>query len=307
MSKALTTEEFIRKAKLIHGDKYDYSKTNYINGKTKICIICPEHDDFWQKAENHIHINNGCPKCSIEVRTVATTFTTEEFIQRAKLIHNNKYDYSKVEYINSTKKICIICPEHGEFWQISNSHLNKRGCPKCGIIIRSQNRKMICENFIQKAKKIHNNKYDYSNSFYIQSKNKIEIICTKHGSFWQTSNSHLNGAGCPKCQRSKGEEQIEYWLKENNIQFETQKQFKGCKHQRLLPFDFYLPKYNMCIEFDGRQHFKPIWNQKSFNSTQQHDNIKDQYCLDNNIDLLRIPYTEFKNINKLLTENICTC
>ena len=125
----LTIEKFIEKANKIHGKKYNYSKVNYINMKTKICIICPEHGEFWQTPTNHIYQKQGCPKCNRR----SYKYTLEEFIEKAIRIHGNEYNYSKVKYINNRTKICIICPEHGEFWQSPNSHISqKQGCPKCG-------------------------------------------------------------------------------------------------------------------------------------------------------------------------------
>ena len=119
MSKKLTKEEFIEKAKKLHGDKYDYSKVEYIDYLTKVCIICPKHGEFWQTPSNHLNKtkSKGCLKCGIENTNYKNTYTKEEFIEKAKTIHGNKYDYSKVEYLKSNKKICIICPKHGEFWQ----------------------------------------------------------------------------------------------------------------------------------------------------------------------------------------------
>ena len=132
----LTTEEFIARAKAVHGDKYDYSKVEYVDSKTKVCIICPEHGEFWQKPKNHLS-GYGCPICSgrKKMRTI-------DFIKRAKQVHGDKYDYSKTEYKGNTEKISIICPEHGEFWQRSGNHLRGVGCPKCGLIKSSSKQKI---------------------------------------------------------------------------------------------------------------------------------------------------------------------
>ena len=125
--KKLSTEEWIQKAKKVHGDKYDYSKVKYYNAHTKVCIICPIHGEFWQTPASHL-MGNACPKCGGK-----TKLNTDKFIHRAKEIHGDKYDYSKVEYINATTKVCIICPIHGEFWQTPAKHLSGKGCKKCGI------------------------------------------------------------------------------------------------------------------------------------------------------------------------------
>ena len=127
----LTTESFIEKAKKVHGDKYDYSKVEYKNCKTKVCIICPKHGEFWQEARQHLS-GRGCPECKRKKCGSSQKSNIKDFINKAKEVHGNKYDYSKVEYKNSKTKVCIICPEHGEFWQRPYVHLLGQGCPKCG-------------------------------------------------------------------------------------------------------------------------------------------------------------------------------
>ena len=181
MSKKITTEEFIARAKVIHGDKYDYSKVEYVNSYTKVCIICPEHGEFW--ATPHCHLDGkGCPKCAVYKRG---KLTTEEFIRRAKEVHGDKYDYSKVEYTHQATKVCIICPEHGEFWQKPAHHMNGNGCPKCA------GRGMTTEAFIKKAREIHGDKYDYSKVVFCGKHKKVCIICPEHGEFWQVAGRHL--------------------------------------------------------------------------------------------------------------------
>lgn len=126
MSKRICTDDFIRMAKEVHGDKYDYSKTVYSKMRDKVCIICPEHGEFWQKAQHHIN-GVGCPECSGR-----HIMTTEEFIKKAKEVHGDKYDYSKVVYKGTDTLVTIICPEHGEFTQTPYHHLRRRhGCPNC--------------------------------------------------------------------------------------------------------------------------------------------------------------------------------
>ena len=175
------TKTFIRKALQKHGDRYDYSKVNYIKSNEKVEIICrvAEHKSFWQTPSHHLH-GRGCCICSGRKKS-----NVEEFVKRAKEIHGDKYDYSKVEYINNRTKIIIICSKHGEFKQTPYSHLNTTGCPICN------GRLMNNESFIEKANKIHGiGTYDYSKSDYINSITPIEIICQKHGSFWQTPHKH---------------------------------------------------------------------------------------------------------------------
>jgi protein-arginine kinase activator protein McsA len=124
---------------------------------------------------------------------------TTNIIEKFKAIHGNKYDYSKVEYRNTHEKVCIICPEHGEFWQTPHNHLKGRGCQKCAKINSAKKRRLQVSDFINKARKIHNDKYDYSKVEYVNSQTPVCIICPEHGEFWQTPSNHLKGKGCPKC------------------------------------------------------------------------------------------------------------
>jgi len=290
----LTNDTFIKNAKNIHGDKYDYSLVEYKNNRTKVKIICKEHGIFEQKPINHTVQKQGCPICHGNIK-----LTNDTFIKNAKNIHGDKYDYSLVEYKNSSTKIKIICKEHGIFEQTPNCHLiKKQGCPICYGCI-----KKTTEQFIIDAIKIHDTKYDYSLVEYKNSSTKIKIICKKHGIFEQSPYSHLDNHGCPICTESKGEEKIKKFLIKNNIDFIQQKIFNECFNKLPLRFDFYLPKYNICIEFDGEQHFKPIekWGgEKMLNDTQKRDQIKNEYCLLNNITIYRIKYDE--NINEKMNK-----
>ena len=194
MPKKKTTAEFISDARKVHGDRYDYSKAVYLGNHTKVCIICPDHGEFWQTPSNHISRKTICPKCSREIQADRQRSTTEEFIQKASAVHKGRYDYSKVNYIGLYDKVCIICRTHGEFWQSPNNHLRGAGCPRC-----SGNHIPTTEEFIASAKRVHGNRYDYSKAEYRKSNSKVCIICPEHGDFWMTPNNHLHGNGCPKC------------------------------------------------------------------------------------------------------------
>ena len=283
--KRLTTEEFIEKAKEIHGDKYDYSKVEYINNKTKVCIICPKHGEFWIKPNTHLTMHIGCPICKRKI------YNIESFINESKKVHGDKYDYSKVNYINSQTKVCIICPEHGEFWQNPNNHINGQGCPKC---IKKVNN---IESFIHKAKEIHGDKYDYSKVEYINNKTKVCIICPKHGEFWQRPDAHLYmKAGCSKCKESEGENILYEILKNEFNNVFRQKKFPWLGRQSL---DFYLPDYNIAIEYQGRQHFEPVsvfGGIKSFWKQITNDLKKYKLCTNNNIKLYYVTFEYDINI-----------
>ena len=276
--KKLTTEDFINKAKQIHGDKYDYSKVEYKNAKTKVCIICLEHGEFWQEPKHHLN-GVGCPICKGVKR-----LTTEDFINKAKQIHGDKYDYSKVEYIDNHSKVCIICLEHGEFWQEASSHLSGCGCPKCNGGVN-----LTLNDFIKKANNIHNHFYDYSKAEYKNAKTKVCIICPKHGEFWQEASSHLSGKGCPKCKSSKLENIIINYFSKNSIGYIYQYKFAELGKKSL---DFYLPLYNIAIECQGEQHYKNANFSNNSNSNDDFkrrkdlDELKYNICQNNNIDLI---------------------
>ena len=146
--KRLTTEEFIKKAKTVYGDEYDYSKVNYINCDTKVTVICKKHGEF-EVRPDHFYDGHGCPKCGSKRGGDKIRKTKENFIKEAKKVHGDKYDYSKVEYETARKKVCIICPEHGEFWQTPDAHLKGAKCPKCS----HQSYSYTTEEFIEMAKK----------------------------------------------------------------------------------------------------------------------------------------------------------
>lgn len=288
--KRLTTEQFIEKAKKLHSNKYDYSLTEYKNRRSEVKIICPIHGEFTQIADYHL-TGRGCDKCG-----GTYTKTTKEFIKIANKIHNNKYNYSLVEYKNNFKKVKIICPKHGIFIQSPSNHINHKSIyPKCNNIQRSENMTLTTNDFIEKANIVHENTYDYSLVDYKNSHKKISIICKKHGIFKQTPNNHLRGKGCSICNESKGEKIIKKFLKENGIRFIPQKRFKKCKNILPLPFDFYLPEYNTCIEYNGIQHYKVFdyfGGIEKFNKNEKNFNIKMNFCDENNIKLIVIKYDE---------------
>jgi len=215
----------------------------------------------------------------------------EEFVELANKIHKNKYDYSKVDYINKHTKICIVCPVHGEFWQSPNNHLSNNGCPKCWKERNLTSKLSNTEDFIKKAKAVHGDKYDYSKVNYKHSLEKICIICPKHGEFWQTPNMHLNGEGCPTCSESTLEKKVRNILDNEKIEYIPQYKTIWLNKQSL---DFYLPKYNIAIECQGIQHFKPVdfankgdkWAIKEFKKSVERDKKKNILCNNNGIKIL---------------------
>ena len=276
----------------IHNNKYNYSLMNYIVTDNKIKIICPIHGEFQQSPHHHL-IGAGCQKCGNVYKK-----TTEEFVKESKNIHGDKYDYSLCRYENNRTKVKIICPKHGTFQVTPNCHLSKMvGCKDCN--------KGQFEDFLAHSKKIHGDKYDYLQVKYIGNhRNKIKILCKVHGLFKQTPANHIKGNGCPICKLSKGELEIKHFLERNQIKYVREKKFKNCKDKRLLPFDFYLPKENLCIEFDGEQHFKPInyfGGITNYEEIKKRDLIKNEFCEKNNIKLIRLDKTNLNDINEILS------
>ena len=229
--------------------------------------------------------------------------TTKDYIEKAKIKHGDIYEYYLVDYLNSRSSINIICKKHGIFSIIANNHLNGRGCTFCGVENGIKNKYFDYDEFIKSINNVHNNKYGYSLVNYTGIYNKIKINCPDHGEFEQKPYHHLQGSGCPICKESKGEREIRKFLDDNGVKYINQHRFKDCKYKKPLPFDFYLPDYNICIEFDGRQHFELIKNwggADALKEIQIKDKIKTQYCDINKIILVRIKYTEIKECNNIL-------
>lgn len=292
--KKYNTENYIIESNIIHNNRYDYSNTIYTNASSNIDIICriDGHGLFKQNAYIHKKGAN-CPKCSDRIKLDIC-----DFIERSTIIHGDLYDYSESIYTNNKTKLVIKCKKHGIFKQRPNDHLSGYGCPSCGGTIKKDIYK-----FIQDANNIHNNKYKYDNVIYTSSNKKISIECSKHGIFKQTPNKHISGQGCPKCNKSRGETIIENFLTKSNIEYIPQKSFDDLIFKNKLIFDFYLPTYNMCIEYDGIQHFEPIkifGGVEKFHLQKMKDDIKNNYCFDKKIKLVRISYKDFDIIYEIL-------
>ena len=419
----LTYNEFIEKAKKVHGDKYDYSKVIYRGWDEKVCIICPIHGEFWQQSCAHIARGHGCPQCAMtqnkeyslsqgiitfqklvntvldkyevdisqyqgwdkEITVVCKkhgSFTTTptklkytknpcphcreelkkpkkekilvdykqlfidklekkypnrfnyenlnyinadkeitlydsvaeinvtikpsvllkqkldglrcyknsklptvKFIEKARKVHDNKYDYSKTMYIDSKSKVCIICPEHGEFYQTPNEHLKGSGCSKC-----ANNIKMNVNDFLEKAKKVHGDKYDYSKMVLKKQNEHITLICPEHGEFQVRAMHHLRGSGCPKCKGSGGEIALLKFFESKKLYPHYNKFYKWLNN---LQLDFYFPEYHLAIEVQGKQHFRESnFFQTRLETQIKRDKEKKELCEKNGVKLLY--YANFK-------------
>ncbi|MBI2774732.1 hypothetical protein HYX58_01885 [Candidatus Dependentiae bacterium] len=209
-------KSFVEKARKVHGDKYDYSKSSYLASDKKIIITCKMHGDFSQVASAHLG-GSGCRHCAgilnqanlirgkekpkvRKTSNIDTAKLTKLFIEKAIKVHGGRYDYKHVVYINNHTKISIICSIHDSFLQSPSLHLAGAGCKPCADIGRGaeKNRKATLQ-FMNKAQAVHKSRYDYSKTKYINNSLKIEIICYKHGSFFIIPGSHLGGSGCDPC------------------------------------------------------------------------------------------------------------
>lgn len=274
-------ETFVARARSVHGDRYNYDQVNYTNNRTKIIISCPDHGNFTQTPTKHLQ-GRKCQKCSGFRR-----YTTEEWIEGAKIKHNELYSYPRAVYVNSYTKIIITCKTHGDFKQVPYSHMQGAGCPEC-----AGGCPYTTSEWITAAKIKHNNLYSYPRAIYVNSHTKIIITCEEHGDFEQDPYSHLGmGSGCPKCRYSKLELGIMSFLDNNNIVYKCQKRFKDCVYKYTLPFDFYIKSIKVLIEGDGRQHRQPVecfGGDEAFEKQQIKDKIKTDYASNNGMKLVRI-------------------
>ena len=199
-NRPLTVKKFIERAIAKHGDRYDYSQVEFAGVESKIKIICLEHGEFIQRVMVHLKGFN-CPRCGRESTAKKLNYSQDRFIKDSQVTHGNKYDYSQVEYVNAQSKVKIICPEHGLFEQRPVNHVRGIGCSKCSDVISGEKRRLTTEQFIELAKLVHGNKYDYSKVAYLTFHEKVEIICLEHGAFWQSAVNHVKGnkSGCPGC------------------------------------------------------------------------------------------------------------
>ena len=284
---------------------YELLSTEYVNKNTKLEYICPEGHKHSMSWDNFSH-GRRCPECAMENRKSKLKISYDEIKQA---FESEGYILLSTEYINNSSKLEYICPKghkHSTNW---DNFKQGRRCPECGIETVKSKLKLSYDE-VKQGFELEG--YTLLSTKYIKNTSKLKVQCPK-GHEYEVSWGHFNeGKRCPVCNSSKGEKRISLFLKGNNINYEVQKSFKECSYKRMLPFDFYLPDHNICIEYDGQQHYNTIdfsgKNQEraeeQFKQTQIKDNIKTQYCLDHNIKLIRIPYWDFKNIENILKQEL---
>lgn len=319
-NKTFTQEKVIKMFEEVWGNTYDYSQVEYKKFSKPVKIICKIHGVFNKAPSEHYHQKSGCTKCSRDKLGEQQRLNQDDVVDRLKRVHGDKYLYHKVVYVGATTPVEVVCPKegHGSFFPIPSNHLyGKSGCPKCANDLISQSRIFSQEQVIDSFIRIYGNRYDYSLVNYKGDKIKIKIICSKHGVFEKTPFNHKQWQGCPLCKCSRGELRIHSFLEKHKFFFERQSKIENCKSKKPLPFDFAIfedqekTKIKMLIEFDGEHYFKPILRSRKitlekaeerFRKTKIHDGIKNQYCLDHGIPLLRIPYWDFEKVEEILEE-----
>lgn len=285
-SAKMNLKTFVEKANKVHEEIYDYSKTKYINIRTNITITCKEHGDFNQSPSDHLQ-GCGCKYCG-KIRSKAKIILgTDFFIEKAKAIHEDKYDYSKSSYESIFEKIIIVCPTHGEFEQSPHAHLKGFGCFKCKYEKLAEDKTCTESDFIEKAKKIHGDTYRYIDIGYTKVMDNISITCPKHGSFKQRANNHLSGCGCPDCSNSmfsKGEKELFEFI---NNQIKSEANNRSVLDNKEL--DVYIPSKNLAIEYDGL-----YWHSNRFKKDQDLL-LKTNLCKEKGIKLIHVFEDEWLN------------
>ncbi|MBP1325055.1 very-short-patch-repair endonuclease [Leucobacter exalbidus] len=283
----LGNDEFVSRAREVHGNMYDYSKVMYQGLGYSVTIICSEHGEFSQNAGNHLG-GHACARCA-----GLYNWSTPEWIAVVREVHGDLYDYSETVYVNSTTMVTIICREHGAFRQVAKDHVKGVGCARCGGGIPHSS-----DEWIVRARITHGNRYDYSLVIYVNQATNVIIICRKHGKFSQNPRGHAEeGSGCKRCSVSRGEYRVAEALENLGIEFEQEWAFETRKDAGRRRFDFLLPERRVLIEFDGAQHFRPVfWNHSitveqaevAFEKVKHSDGLKNDWAKANGYHLLRV-------------------
>ena len=301
--KKMTTESFIEKAKIVHGNKYDYSLVVYNGCQEKVKIICPEHGEFKQTPAGHL-TGRGCPICRYISSGMKRVMTKDKFIEKAREIHGDKYDYSKVNYINNSTKVCIIChekdengKEHGEFWQTPTAHLDKKqGCPRC-----TNNHRYTTQEFLENLPDWIKERYDFSEFEYVSTHKKSTLICPEHGKFLISPHNIRKGIGCPSCSESKIERELSLFLEEYKAKYVREYKEDGFGKQTI---DFFLPDFRVAIECQGIQHFQPTdfagrgkeWAEQEYKHNIELDCRKQILCNECDIKLIYFTHEDVEHL-----------
>jgi len=247
--------DFITKALLKHNNKYNYSLVEYLDSFTKVKIICPIHGIFEQQPRAHLS-GQGCKKCCYEKFQLERKFTNNDLICKFKEKHGIKYDYSLVVHKQIKIKVKIICNEHGIFEQQPSAHLGGHGCPKCGEQNKRKNNTKTTKIFIERAKEIHNTKYDYSLVEYVNAKTKVKIICNEHGIFEQQPSAHLEGQGCNTCRIINSRLTTEKFINKSKLLFPNMFDYNDTIYETTYKELIIICKKHGSIKISPHDHFR---------------------------------------------------
>lgn len=320
MAKRLSDEQFKRRLFDVYGNEYQ----NIEEYKTKRTKIKFKHSkcgtEFLSYPMDVVRGMKKCPICMNKKLRELNLKSSERFDIDFDKVSNGEYELLS-EYISSRDKIRILHKECGTEWDVNpNNFLQRRSyCPKCSRdnnIKRLKSKTKTHEKFIEEVEGLGLGEYEVI-SKYIKSQEPIILKHKACGNEWETKPDwFLMGNRCPKCNthtNSKGVQKIKRLLDENKVKYIVEYKIKECKRIRPLPFDFAIfeeGQLKYLIEYDGIQHFKPKSfgseknKDKNFKLLKESEEIKNKFCVENNIKLIRIPYFEFVNIDKILSEVI---
>lgn len=323
-----TQDEYINELKIIHGDNIDYKNIHYTWRRGVVDVRCNRCNAEWFPRADSLLNGTGCPECAKKQSALKHKKSTEEWINEAKSVWGDSYDYSEADLNkrNMGGKVCVICHkksndgvEHGRFWVIPTDHIkhHKTGCPKCGHYVEPKEKKKPIRKTNDEFDKelIERNIKDIVRvGDYKSNKKKLLFKCLKCGTLFENKPVNIthNMEGCPHCSSSKLEKEVATLLEENNIVFEREKSFDGLvgKNNYPLKFDFFIPEKKILIECQGIQHFVPIdifGGIESFERLVAYDTKKRKYASDNHIKLYYYgkngydyPYVVYTDISLLL-------
>ena len=310
---------FIRNLKNLYGDKFDYSEIHYVNNRTPITLVCSRHGKFQMTPDVILRGTCECPECR-KLKGPGNKVEQDDFIHRANIIHNNKFDYSKTKYVDMHTPIIIGCPVHGDFIQLPYTHLNSKfGCYKCYLEQKSKENLISLEKAKELLREKFGNRYSIKEETYTKFSEIAEIIDSENNNrIFKISPSRLCQRNFVYDEKSKGEYIVRQWLEENNIKYvdelyisEIIRTSRGVK----IDFSIKLGNLTIWIEYNGLQHYEfNIYlhrnNIENFKNQLRRDEKVREYCKENSILLIEIPYiydtkeSIFDFLNKTVLKNI---
>lgn len=274
---------------------YKVVSKQYKNAHDKLTLLCLEHGEFkinWASISQGV----GCKDCAVKQRSAKASHGLDRFIEVSK---EKGYTYIEGEY-ETVKSILTVKDDYGYLYEVTIRTM-LRDCVPLPVV---DTNKYSIDNIRLTLKKNYPT-FELLSIEYKGSTEPLEVLCPEHGVYTTTWIRINDKCGCPQCSISNPESKCQIFLRNNNIKYEFQKKFQDCKNKRMLPFDYYIPDMNICIEIDGRQHFQVVekfGGMEDLKRNLKHGGIKNKYCRDNNILLLRIPYTKFNIMEEILTD-----